>query len=407
MKKKLLLFFYFIASQASIAQLPQKKVLFVGNSMTFFNEMPTIFQNIAINKGKNVVAQMYAPGGVGFGSHVNDANVYNLFKNNVWDVVILQPGTSESGGVGNTVSTTTARGNRLKDSIKKYSPCAKIMLYEISNGIAAANLYNQYFLTQKQIKDSITKMADGMQIGFVPAGESARKHYTTTQDLLLHNSFGDVHPNINGSYLVAASMFAAIFQESVSGTTFYSGVAPATAQYLQSIADDVVLNNKPLWRINTYHLNANFSFLENLGTINFTNQSSNFDSLLWNFGDGTTTTATNPSKTFTTNGEKTITLTAIKNLCAESFSKTILINSLSTINLGSEQPYIYPNPAADLLNISRNKDFCFQIINNLGQIVYSEKLLKKEHQIDISNLSAGIYILIFDDYNRYKFIKTK
>ena len=62
-------------------------------------------------------------------------------------------------------------------------------------------------------------------------------------------------------------------------------------------------------------VNANFSAVPTSGTspltATFTNQSTgSYASLLWNFGDGTTSTATNPSHTYATVGSYTVTLTA-------------------------------------------------------------------------------------------------
>jgi hypothetical protein len=115
----------------------QENLLFIGNSLTYYNEMPSLFQNIANAKGKEVNVEYYAPGGTGFVNHVYDNNVYDLFASRVWDVIILQPGTGESAGASWPTDTTIFRGWMLMDSIRLYSPCAKIILYEISNGIAS------------------------------------------------------------------------------------------------------------------------------------------------------------------------------------------------------------------------------------------------------------------------------
>ena len=47
------------------------KVLFLGNSHTFFNDMPQIFKNICAEKGKDVEVGMLAHPGVTYGWHYN------------------------------------------------------------------------------------------------------------------------------------------------------------------------------------------------------------------------------------------------------------------------------------------------------------------------------------------------
>jgi Secretion system C-terminal sorting domain/PKD domain len=409
---KYILVFLIFSSTIVFSQTP-KKVLFIGNSITYFNDMPILFESIANERGKNIDVEVYAPGGTGFANHVVDNNVYNLFRNYIWDIVILQPGTGESAGVSWPASITAQRGLQMMDSIKKYSPCAKIFLYEIPYGVTMANAYSTYFQVQTQIKDTLTKMADIMQIPFVAAGECTRQHYTAQQDLLLHSSYGDVHPNLNGSYLVACAMYCTIFQEPVSNVNFNGGVTDSIANYFQDIADNVILANKPNWRINTYDLHAEFSSV-NLGggLINFTNLSTNFTSVLWDFGDGATATSINPLHQYTTAGNKIITITATRNGCSETFSKTINIAPLAMADLNASSSFkMYPNPATTILTVKQDLVKCitYKIVNITGQVLQTGIINNAEKQIPVSLLADGIYYLHLLDNNKsigqQKFIK--
>jgi PKD repeat protein len=62
---------------------------------------------------------------------------------------------------------------------------------------------------------------------------------------------------------------------------------------------------------------ANFTYNANNLVVQFTNASSNYTSLSWNFGDGKTSTSASPSHTYTSAGSYTVTLTAT-NGCATS-----------------------------------------------------------------------------------------
>jgi len=72
----LLTFLYSISSNAQ----DTTKVLFIGNSITYFNNMPQTFESIANSKGDPTEVTIYAPGGTGFINHVNDPNVFNYFQ---------------------------------------------------------------------------------------------------------------------------------------------------------------------------------------------------------------------------------------------------------------------------------------------------------------------------------------
>lgn len=399
----LLLLFY----TAVHAQNESRNILFVGNSITYFNDMPVLFKDIANNKGKNVTTQMHAVGGAGFADHAANAAVYNLFREKVWHAVVLQPGSGESAGATASVNQTIQRGRMLIDSIKKYSPCAKVLLYEIPYGVPSANNYATYFTVQTRIKDSLTKMADNLHVPFVPAGESARMHYTAQQDLLLHGTYNDIHPNLNGSYLVAATMFAAIFQEPVTGTTAFGNVNPNTATYFHNIADQVVLPNKPQWRINTFDLNANFEYQHNNNTVHFTNTAANFTALEWDFGDGTTSSENNPVHLFTSGGQKTVTLKAFRNGCVEIIEKQIDLGTLTSAAFTTAGLMLYPNPAGTVLNITNNEPASgIRIVNTVGQEMYRNAQQQHDWKIDVSGYATGIYFIITDNQAVYKFIKS-
>lgn len=403
--KKIVLFVLVLLSSFLNGQ-SQKKVLFIGNSMTYFNDMPLLFESIANEKGKNVDVDFYAPGGTGFVNHHVDNNVYSLFQNNVWDMVILQPGTSESAGVSWPVNTTAARGNQMQDSIKKYSPCAKIFLYQIPYGVPSSDTYATYFQVQTKIKDSISKLADSMHVPFVAAGECARQHYLAQQDLLLHNSYNDVHPNLNGSYLVACAMYAAIFQEPVSNTVFNGGVTPVNASYFQNIADNIILNNKPSWRINTYNLHSEFSLIQTDNSVSFTNLSANYNSILWDFGDGITSTEINPQHNYSSTGTKTIQLTVFRNGCSEIFEKQVQINVLKVPEFNNDQfVSVYPTCFQEMFFIKSDKDLNGIIFNSLAQKIYDCKISSGVNTIDLSNYSSGIYYLNLNN-QIYKLVKN-
>ncbi|WP_414845732.1 PKD domain-containing protein [Chryseobacterium sp. IT-36CA2] len=372
--------------------------------------MPEIFKNIAASKGKNVSITTHTPGGTGFVNHVDDPSLYQKIRSKNYKYVILQPGTAESAGHSYPVSLTAERGRKIRDSIRKYSPCSKIFLYEIPYGVPSANEYNTYFTFQQKIKDSITKMSNLMQVEIVPAGESARQYYNTSQDLALHGSYNDIHPGPKGSYLVAASMYSTIFQDHVFPSTFYNGLPQNIAENFQNIADLVFFNNPPQWNNNVFHLHADFVAGINGMTVNFTNHSANFTSILWNFGDGITNSSLNPVHQYTASGNYTVSLTVNKNACSETFTKIINIGSLGTTDL-NVQPELtfYPNPVAEICYI-KSKEKIKNIIlydMTLRQLADWKNLHAYDTEIDLSSYSKGAYIInILYENNRKEYIKV-
>jgi hypothetical protein len=60
---------------------------------------------------------------------------------------------------------------------------------------------------------------------------------------ILDDSYGDRHPNSYGAYLAACVFYASLFGRSPEGCTYFSTNTIADAQYLQSVAASVVLDN--------------------------------------------------------------------------------------------------------------------------------------------------------------------
>ena len=71
---------------------------------------------------------------------------------------------------------------------------------------------------------------------------------------------------------------------------------------------------------------------------------------------------------------------------------------------------IFPNPTSNLINIYADKNFIgstYKIYDNLGRNILSGKMISENTQIDLNNLSAGIYLISIGESMKqyYKVIK--
>ncbi len=66
------------------------KVLFVGNSYTYVNDLPLMFKNLSASLGKNVYTDMSAPGGYSFGQHLSNTETLNKISRGGWNYVVLR-----------------------------------------------------------------------------------------------------------------------------------------------------------------------------------------------------------------------------------------------------------------------------------------------------------------------------
>jgi hypothetical protein len=248
------------------------------------------------------------------------------------------------------------------------------------------------------IRDSISKMADSLQVQIIPAGECARAYYAMHQNLLLHGSYNDIHPSAHGSLLIAAAAYAAIFQDTVSGSAYHATLVADTAAKLYSIADTVVLHHLNDWRINTYNLHAAFGYASSGLSITFNSNVANEAQVSWDFGDGQSSTVLNPVHVYSNPGTYTVSLTASGvNGCTEQVSKVLTVAGSTGIK-GTSSDYrvsIYPNPADNKCMIHQDKLIYtqYELLNYTGQHVLDGMIGATDQGLDLSGLPAGIYLL--------------
>jgi len=135
-------------------------------------------------------------------------------------------------------------------------------------------------------------------------------------------------------------------------------------------------------------------------TAELNNTSLYADSYLWDFGDSTTSTATNPTHTYAGNGFYTIKLIATNVLCG---TDTFSVNVDISVGIGNvegvDQLQVFPNPTEGLLNLSfqsaEAQTFDIRILDAAGRLVATESFStmpgKVNRQYDLSDKAKGIY----------------
>lgn len=147
--------------------------------------------------------------------------------------------------------------------------------------------------------------------------------------------------------------------------------------------------------------------INNDPTVQFEDASINAVAWAWNFGDGTLSNDQNTAHTFTAMGDYYVSLTVTNaNGCTASIVDTIQVLDGSTgINETIELTGIkvFPNPAHHSLTIETNfetpEDLNIQLTDLLGRPIHQfqeKSVLKGTFKLNISNLTTGIYLLVFN-----------
>jgi hypothetical protein len=122
------LVFVFLIATAVFSQ--SKRVLFIGNSYTAYNNLPLLTQNIALSFNDTLFTDSNTPGGHTFNNHSNNATTLNKIASGTWDFVVLQAQSQEpSFSPAQVAAQTFPYAEILVDSIRSANPCAIPLFY--------------------------------------------------------------------------------------------------------------------------------------------------------------------------------------------------------------------------------------------------------------------------------------
>jgi hypothetical protein len=127
----------------------------------------------------------------------------------------------------------------------------------------------------------------------------------------------------------------------------------------------------------------------------FTLTSSIAQGNLW-FKDGTPISgADQQTYTVTENGEYSVRYSA--NNCQSPFSNSISITNVSVVDKAHPGFRIFPNPAQDYLQLVAPEAGAMQVRDLQGRLLMQQNLEAGNHQVVLSELAAGLYVLYWQD----------
>ena len=383
-----------------------KKVLFIGNSYTAVNDLPSIISLMAENTGDVLVSDSNTPGGYRFMNHATNATTLNKINSNSWDYVVLQGQSQETSFSASQLLTEVyPYATTLSNAIRQNNACSQPLFYMTwgrKNGDSDNCPFIPWVCTYEGMDDAIRtsylNMAQNNHAQLAPVGALWRHLRVNNPSIELYSS-DESHPSMEGSYAAACALYTLIYKKNPTLITWNSSLSPSVATTIKLAAKTIVFDQLALWDFTINTANANYSETIQAAQVSFTNTSTSFDSLLWDFGDGTSSTEINPIHTFPFSGMFAVSQTAIK--CGKSavLTKTLQIETgLNTGNWNSKSDIlIFPNPTENLFEVNLNRNFkktTAEIFDSSGSILFSKEIRDSaSFQMDVSPLSSGIYLL--------------
>ncbi len=409
MKKTFLLSLMTILCLSAIYSQDSKKVLFIGNSYTYVNNLPQLVHDIAISQGDSLVFDSSAPGGYTFEAHTTFTETLNKINSDNWDYVVLQEQSQRpSFPPAQVANEVLPYAETLVNLIRQNDTCTTpifFMTWGRKNG-DQVNCQSYpplctYEGMQQRLRESYLLMAQLNDAEVAPVGAAWYQTRLNNPAIELYQA-DESHPSINGSYLAACVFYASIFHKSPVNSFYPTAVTDTDAGILQNYANSIVFDSLANWFIDTTHVNANFGFVNNGPDVQFNNLSSNADSYYWDFDDGTFSFDENPIHVFQDSGTYSVELIATKACETDTAFAEVEFNPVSITLLHSSNYNftLSPNPAKGKLQLFCSENaVSFEIIDLKGKLVKSGKLSSSINNIDVSEIKPAVYIfnLIFSN----------
>ena len=327
------LFFYIVLFIANFTYAQSYDVLFIGNSYTYYNNLPEMISNIANDLGDTVNYDQNTPGGTSLYAHSQNQTTINKINQQNWDFVVLQDQSQRPSLSPSYVAASVyPYATQLVNLINSNYICSEPVFY-MTWGRKYGDQTNcqsyppvcTFLGMQERLRDSYLTMGLDNNASVSPVGIAFKNSISLDSTIDLYTS-DNSHPSIYGSYLAACTFYSTIFKKSSVGCSYKpNAINQSDALFLQQVASSTVLDSMFVWNV----FQAQFDFNQNGNVFDFINKSSNFENCIWDFGDGNQSTDFNPTHTYLQNGVYDVILTIQTNsgCLSEVYSLQVNVNS--------------------------------------------------------------------------------
>jgi len=196
------------------------RILFVGNSHLYFNDLPGILSEVAASNGRTVEQEGCFGGGWTFADHVRSGEAPELIEEGGWDAVVLQASGTEP--LAYEDRRTLENGKRLAEAVNRsgaqlywfmaqaYDPTSSTVRAKISGlGRRGAERLERMTDEARGLYETLAREGGGTVVPVALAWDAVLKGEDAVR---LHAADG-YHPNPDGSMLGALVLYRVLFGE--------------------------------------------------------------------------------------------------------------------------------------------------------------------------------------------------
>ena len=208
----------------SIRSTAPLNVLFIGNSFTGRNDLPSLIAQLAAARGKSMEYRLISAGGASLRTHWNAGEARQVIRDGHFDHVVLQEQS--------TLPVKNAK--RMHENVRLFDEAIKAASSKTTLYMTWARQHAPE--SQQAITDAYTGIGRELGATVVPVGKAWQRFLRAHDQPVLHDR-DQSHPSLAGSYLAACVFLAVLFQESPVGVdTDLAGLGPKDLALLQKAA---------------------------------------------------------------------------------------------------------------------------------------------------------------------------
>ena len=216
---------------------PCVRVLFLGNSYTYVNDLPAVFAELARSAGKNVETGMVASGGETLAEHAASAESLGAIRGSRWQFVVLQE-QSEIPSVEALRQNQMYPATRSLAEVIRAAGATPVLLETWAHRDGWPDYRLDYAAMQSAIDQAYLALAGQLGVGVATAGEAWQAALGQDPTVALWQADGS-HPSQAGTYLAACVLYARIFGATPVGIGDAAGLSGDLAHALQVIAAEL------------------------------------------------------------------------------------------------------------------------------------------------------------------------
>ncbi len=393
--------FFLLAPISNAQSQDTTRVLFLGNSYTFFNDAPVILTELAASMGHVVETAQNTPGGASLQGHVNNPTSQDLIEQGNWDYVVLQEQSQKPSLPYDQVTVDFfPAAASLVESIRLHNDCAIPLLYMTwgrQNGDASNCSWHPPVCTYEGMQELLTERyleaADNTQSWCAPVGMVWEDLFNST-NINLYNADGS-HPSPAGSYLAASTFFVALFGENPADSNYTGPIGPANSSTIDAAVWEVWQAQPNAWmqfdpvevefftQSTPTGCNVQVSASPYVDSIAVSNDLFDF---IWQDGDVVT---------LEFDGNATFDVVLYSGCDVSGTITETFYSTASAIEVLEERPVdIFPNPSSNLLFLDNptNQTIEMRLRDHGGRIVQTWKA-SGSTSLEASQIHPGLYLL--------------